>query len=488
MTTPTGPTESPRIPLLGEDGKFPAAFLPEGIGGGPGGAPLAVGKNDRGLAFMQNVRFEGPVRMGVAGDSTGNATNEWPDLLIKKLAVKHPDQKYLSTMLDPTSLVYNPPITIQPGVDIGSGVKARETFQGQAGELIGSTPPLGSAWWAEGSNSTGDWIRDGTGGASTTADTARAAAALDMGVLGDMETRIDFTIDTTTAAAARSVRIFTAYRTSSDHLFGQITISQSSGAAILALYQRVGGTLTKINTGTDPTATAIVANAAGQAVTVRAKREGKAFTFTVTGGGKTDTLTAELTDAALAAVEGGSKGGIAVTQAALLPIRMTLVELSLLNAAPLPEARFWNCSISGSRLESQQARLAELFPERLDVLFLSAGHNYQQRTPAEMFTLIDSFVADFRVLWPDTPIIITGQNPQFPPSSNAAAHNERQKALAAYCRERGFGYVPVTAKWLERTGKGRDLVQSDGIHPTVGATDTGSSFWADQVLAYLEAL
>lgn len=60
-------------------------------------------------------------------------------------------------------------------------------------------------------------------------------------------------------------------------------------------------------------------------------------------------------------------------------------------------------SVSGTRLEYQQARLPLLFPERLDVLFLSAGHNYQQQTPAELHAAIDSFVADFRALWPGTP-------------------------------------------------------------------------------------
>ncbi|KSZ56149.1 hypothetical protein Z045_24790 [Rhodococcus pyridinivorans KG-16] len=92
-----------------------------------------------------------------------------------------------------------------------------------------------------------------------------------------------------------------------------------------------------------------------------------------------------------------------------------------------------------------QDLFAEFFPQRLDVLFLSAGHNYQQRTPAEMFALIDSFVADFRALRTGTPIIVTGQNPQLAPASAQLAHNERQKALAAYWRERGFGYVPVTS-------------------------------------------
>lgn len=453
-------------------------------------APLVsrTGEHDGGRAFMQNVRFEGPVRMGVAGDSTGNATGEWVDLVIRRLAAKHPDQKYSSIMLDPTSLNYNAPVTIQPGTAPTSGVKARDTFQGSPGELVGSMPTLGTAWWAEGGNSNGDWVRDGTGGASTTADTVRAAVALDMGVMGDMETRIDATIDTTTVAAARSVRIFTAYKSNADHLFGQVTISQSTGAAILALYKRVGNTLTKINSGSDPTSTVIAANTANQAVTFRAKREGLRFTFTITGGGKTDTLTADVTESDLAAIEGGAKGGIAVTQAAQLPLRMTLVELSLLNAAVPDEAIFWNSSISGSRLESQQARLAELFPQRLDVLFLSAGHNYQQRTPAEMFALIDAFVDDFHELWPGTPIVITGQNPQYAPASARLAHNARQKALAEYCRKRGFGYVPVTARWLEQANKGRDLVQADGIHPTIGDTNTGSSFWADRVLEYLNAL
>lgn len=446
-----------------------------------------TGFADAGLTFMQNVRFESQVRAGLAGDSTGNAPDEWFDLLAKKLGAAHPDQKYSVTHWNDASQSFDAPTVLQPGTSPTSGVKARDTFQRTSAELVGSKPDIGANWSTDGSNGNGDWTVE-PGAAVASAETTRGGQLLDMGVSGDMETRVDMTIDTTTVAAARSMRLYNAYKSTTDQLFAQITVSQSTGAATLAIWKRIANTSTKITASTDVTSKAIAANTAGQAVTARIRLEGTTVTFTVAKGGTTDTVTATITESDAAALSGASKGGVAIVQSAPLPVRMTLVELSLLNALPSPDALFVNTSVSGTRLEYQQARLAQLFTERLDVLFLSAGHNYQQRTPAELHDLIDSFVADFRALWPGTPIVLTGQNPEYAPATARLAHNARQQSLAAYAKSRGFGYIPTTAAMLAESDKGRSLVQADGIHPTVGETGSGSAFWRDRAHDYLTAL
>lgn len=446
-----------------------------------------IDKYDHGLTFMQNVRFESKVRAGLAGDSTGNAPDEWFDLLVKKIGAEHPDQKYSIAHWNDTNQSFDAATVVQSGTAVESGVKARDTFNRTGPDLAGSKPDLGANWSTDGSNANGDWTLDGAA-AVNTSETTRGGQYLDMATSGDMETRIDLTIDTTTVASARSFRVYTAYKSTTDHVFAQVTISQTTGAANLSIWKRISNTASKITASTDVVSTAIAASTANQAITVRFKIEGRNLTFTVKKGSTTDTVTAQLSAAEAEALAGASKGGIGVVQSALLPIRMTLFELSLLNALPAPEALFYNTSVSGTRLEYQQARLAQLFPERLDVLFLSAGHNYQQRTPEELHSLIDSFVNDFHALWPDVPIVITGQNPEYAPATARLAHNARQQSLAMYARSRGFGYIPTTAKMLAESDKGRSLVQADGIHPVVGETGTGSAFWRDVAYDYLKSL
>lgn len=443
---------------------------------------------DGGLAFMQKVRYEQAVRVALAGDSTGNNADEWFELMAASLGAAHPDQKYSMTRWDDDNQVFLAPAVIQAGNVVATGVKARDTLNTVSADLSGRTPTLGGSVWSnDGSNGAGDWTV-AADGATATAETVRGTQLLDMGVSGEMETRIDMTLSTVIAAGARSIRVMGNYKSTTDHVFGTIVVTQAAGAVQLNIFKRIGNVATKISAATDITSTAVAANTAGQAITAKIRLVGTTVTFTVNKGATTDTVTATLSAEEAAVLADASKGGVAVSQSVPLPVKMTLFELTLLTAPAVVEAKFWNTSVSGTRLEHQQARLATLFPERLDALFLSAGHNYQQRTPAEMHDLIDSFVADFHELWPGTPIVITGQNPEYAPATARLAHNLRQQSLPAYCKARGFGYIPVTHEFFTKANKGRDLVLPDGIHPITGATNTGSSLWRDLVLAYLNAL
>lgn len=451
-------------------------------------APVWADERDGGLAAMQKLRFEQEeVRFGLAGDSTGNSSTEWFDLAATALGVAHPALRVEVPHWNDTTQAWDAATVVQAGTTVSTGVKARDTFT-RTGDVSGSTPDLGLPWTNDGSNALGDWAMDGSK-AVATAETVRSTVLQDMQVDGEMEVRIDFNISTVTASGARSVRFLTSYKSATDHIFGNLAVNQSTGAVTLNLNKRLGNVVTKISPTTDPTSAAIAANTANQDVTSRIKVVGNTVTFTLTRGGTTDTLTGTLTEPDLAAIAGAKKGGVFVSQATNpLPFSMDLFEISLLTAEPSVKATFWNSSVSGSTLAYQESRIATLFPEPLDVLLLSAGHNYSTDAPEVHQGKVDAFVAAFHAVQPGVPIVITGQNPQFAPSGNRAAHNKRQSALKSYCRSRGFGYIPNTEKWLEQANKGSDLVQADGIHPTVGSSGTGSSFWRDRVLDYLNAL
>lgn len=452
------------------------------------GIAAAGGGADGGLAFMQKVRYEQGVRAAMAGDSTGNNSDEWYEMMVAALGVAHPDQKYSMTRWDDVNQVLLAPTVLQAGNAVTVGVKARDTLNTVSADLSGRTPTLGGSVWSnDGSNGVGDWTVAADGATATT-EAVRGTQLLDMGVSGEMETRVDLTLSTVIAAGARSIRVLGNYKSNTDNMFGTIVVTQAAGLAQLNIFKRINNVATKISAATDITSTAIAANTAGQAITAKIKLVGTTVTFTVNKGATTDTVTATLTAEEAAILRDGSKGGIGVNQAVPLPVRMTLFELTLLSAPAIVEAKFWNTAVSGTRLEYQQARLATLFPERLDVLFLSGGHNYQQSTPAEFQALLDSFVTDFHALWPGTPIVITGQNPEYAPATARLAHNLRQQSLPEYCKARGFGYIPVTHQFFAEPNKGRDLVIFDGIHPVTGATATGSSLWRDIALDYLSSL
>lgn len=449
---------------------------------------LFIPQSDGGLAFMQKLRGEvSDVRAGLAGDSTGNFTNEWFDMLVDELADSRPSLTFKLTHYGESTQVWEPLTTVQTGDVPQDGVKARDTFARTGAELGMSTPDLGPNWTTDGGNSAGDWTLDGSGAVSSS-QTTRGAHMLDMQTAGDMEWRLDLNIDTTTAAFARQIRLHGRYKATTDHIFAELTVAQSNGAVTARISKRIANTVTKISATTDVIVPAIAANTPNQNVSISLRCEGLTNTLTITSGGVTNTVVGVITQSDYDTLYGATKAGIGIVQTGLLPVRMTLAELSLINAPEPLEATFWNSSISGTRLEYQQERIETLFPEPLDVLFVSAGHNYQTRTPEEMHALIDSFVESFHGVQPGVPIIVTGQNPEFAPATNRNAHNMRQFTLKSFCRTRGYGYIDVPERWIENPNRGRALVQEDGIHPTVGAVDTGSSFWRDRVLAYLNSL
>ncbi|NKS79406.1 hypothetical protein GS539_29515 [Rhodococcus hoagii] len=150
--------------------------------------------------------------------------------------------------------------------------------------------------------------------------------------------------------------------------------------------------------------------------------------------------------------------------------------------------RLYNASVPGSRLDHQQARLAAMTPQRPDVAFISAGHNYQTDTPEVFLPKVQQFVDALHALYPGVPIVCTSQNPEFTPAANPAAHNARQRALRTYAKQQGWGYVPGYEVFALRADGGRTCVQEDGVHPSFSvASNNGSQIWGDAGAQYLRA-
>lgn len=156
--------------------------------------------------------------------------------------------------------------------------------------------------------------------------------------------------------------------------------------------------------------------------------------------------------------------------------------------------KIYNGSMPGSTLSYHRGRVPTLFPERLDLLIVSTGHNYRAQTAEPYLAEIHAFVADVRALYPGVEVVVSSQNPSFSdglwPAANVAAHADRLAALRSSALAAGYGYIPVYEAFAGKPDGGRAWVMGDGIHPLhdPSGEHDGSVLWVEQVNAYFAAL
>lgn len=432
---------------------------------------------DKGHAAASKLAIRsGDVAVGVAGDSTGNADGEWPYLTSAAIGERVPTLTVESRLWNDAAQDYAADETIQNGLAEGvQGVAFQDTFTRTVAELAGSTPDIGPAWGTSGSNALGDFSTDGTA-AVCSGDTVTSALLANTGAAGDMKLTVNVNMDTTGGAETKLSRLYFNYLSPDDHLYLQISL-WAAGGSQLSVFKRINGVVTEIAaapagllpTGTDTTAQIVVEKIGGQVV---ATVNGQEFAGVLTQP------EAEL-------LNGSDTAGLMAQKAGL---RVTIFTVELTTLAPGQHMQLWNASMSGSRLDYQLDRLEQMFPEPLDLIFISSCHNYGSDTAGEYIAKLDAFVAALRLQRPEAGIIVCSQNPQIPPAAGGEAHLSRLAALRSYCHTKGIGYVPVVEAFRALADGGESLIADDGIHPTPGATGTGSALWRDVVLDYLEAV
>lgn len=426
-------------------------------------------RTDNGEYFMSALDCGiSPLRAGVAGDSTASDPPEWADSLMVKLGLRYTDRTIEIPHWNDATQAYNAPTVIQTGT-VANGVAFHDTFTRTAGELYNTQPDIGPVWGRDGSNAMGDWTIDGSAAVSTS-DATQGVLIANVSP-GNHKVTSSITMSTLSRGTATNwdpIRLIKDF--SSNYIFARIAVS-TAGVPTAYMYKRVAGVQTAIGTLNTP----IASNTASVTFTAILERNGTQVNLTVNGNNVAHTLTAE----EVALLEGTSMIGMSKSSVAGDKVNDFKVELS--GAVP-PILTFYNGSMSGSKLEYQQARLALMYPQPLDLLFVSAGHNYGSATaPNDFIKQLDSFISDFRAIQPNAGIIITSQNPQKSPASAFTAHLNRQAVIRSYASSRGFGYIPVIEKWLKQANKGNDLIATDGVHPI----DAGSNLWRDLVYDYL---
>lgn len=417
----------------------------------------------------------GDIRIGIAGDSTGNASNEHFDLLVGKMAAFDTNRRVeILSWLD-GSQAYASPTVVQAGGAVG--VIFRDTFTRTAADLTGTTPDIGAVWQA-GAAATGDWSVDGAD-AVKTSDATVGVMNVNLGrVITDHTLTASFGMTTENTGSGYYIRFYPCYVDDSNHLIVAIAIS-SSGATTLQLSKRVAGTLSVIDSTTSSGFTNATAGLQEGSVTFT--RSGASVTAVWTTPGGTKTLTGTLAGGDVTALAASTNFGLSASRAG---IKVHAIELQ---AASAVDRTLWsyNASRAGSILTYQQDRLALMYPQPLDLLVICSSHNYASNiTPALYEDALDSFIAAFREVQPTAAIVISSQNPRFAPATGVAAHQARLASLRSYCARNGYGYIPVGEAFLGRPDW-QGLIETDGVHPTVG-TGSGSEFWAGVDADYFE--
>lgn len=450
-----------------------------GLPSGGGLSPLLREylEQDSGQAFAAKMDAgTEDVVLAIMGDSTGNASDEWVRLTVDTLAAAHPASRVVYVPWDSATEAYGAPVEVQAGDVPATGVVFRDTFT-RTGDVYGSTPDLGPVWGGYG-NTVGDWTMNGTD-AVRTEDATSSELIADTGVGGDMEFRLDATVNTLARSATKLFRLYMKYLDSNNSLTLQLSV-YADGTTGWQVWQKIAGTTTVLGYGST-TAVAHKVESAPFAASLRF--EGVTVTATVNTDVRTwtlDTATAEaLRPATKAAITGS------VTPAGTLGDRLHSFEAEALGVGtPEQTVTVYNASEPGSRLDYQSARLATVLPEAPDLAILSSCHNYGSTAPAAYVSAVEAFVDQVRDLHPGTGIAVSSQNPQKSPAANRTSHAARLVALRTAALRKGWGYVPAFEAFRAQADRGESLIAADGVHPTAA----GSALWEDAATSFLNGL
>lgn len=422
------------------------------------------------------------ITLGIAGDSTGNDSNDWARVWLADFIASgaHPDLRVEYGLWSDTSQSMQSPLAV---LQAGTGTPAQpgqgivsDTFARAAASLGGTTADTGQAWSGTG------WSVNG----SAARVEASGAVVIPAGPAGDVTVTATLTIDTTApASGTRTIDLYSNYLNASNYLWTRIVVN-STGNVTRTLWKRIGGVNTQVAAGptSDPggASLGLTANAVNT-VPMTISLTGRTLTTTINSGNQ---LQATITEADFTALGGsvglasGSIGGIGTT-----------LDNFTVDVPDVPYGgqllRIYNGSHAGSVLAYARDRVAAMFPTIPDVVLINSGHNYSANSPSVYLAAVVEYVTALRAVYPAALVIASSQNPQKSPSTTVKAHTSRLTELRVKALREGWGYLPALEAFLSQPDRGDSLVQADGIHPTVGTGATGAQLWADTWQAYLDA-
>ena len=436
-----------------------------------GNVTIARGSNDA-AGELVAARLDTAVTditVGIAGDSTGNDSDEWVRAWLATIGPRYPDLRIEYGLWSDATQTMPVLSVLQAGVSgVVSGVKLTDTFTRTAADINGSTPDMGPAWSAPASI----FSLDG----SKAVCTGSGHAISDGLITGDVTiSATGVTLDTRDSPTQRQLQLLAKYVNANTHVYLYVNVS-ATGNASVGIYKRIGGTATLI--------------AGGAAVSAGIPPDTAAFTFnaslavvgaTVTAVVNGVTVTGTLTGPDIATFQPATKYGFGSSGSGSAGAISVDGVTASVDADAGQKLTVFNGSMPGSQLIYAQSRVALMFPEAPDVVIINSGHNYGAGSPAVYLTAVDDYISALHAVYPDARIIVSGQNPEFSPAANRVAHARRLTELRVYALTNGYGYVPALEAFMNEPDGGASLVMGDGIHPT----PAGSALWAATFDNYL---
>lgn len=433
---------------------------------------------DRGEALMTALDQKRSCTLAILSDSTGYKNSsgnyvgtdgrEWPLQVAYALATRYNTAVVnYNTLATSSPIVYATEVEVSDGGGVTPGaVVLSDSFARTAATLNGTSPDVGSGTWA-GGGANYTLPGDGTATAIATATATYCSVA----TTGYLKTVVEATINTESTGA---VNVISSRVNTQSYLMVVIDLAADS----IVFREVYGNVITVVGTGTFAAAGIPSTGTANVTITVEHKTGGTAVftvgTFTAThtfGAGKSDFYTA----ATACGFSGNNNGH-----------KFTSIEVSL---APSEAAADGTLTVRNGSAGSRDAQwsiagLATLLPEKPDLVIPEHSHNHEDETPEEWQAVLAEVASATKALHgSDVGFSFASQNPQYAPTANAAAHNARMASLRRWCRENGYGYIPVYEAFMAHADP-QSLVRADGVHPTAAGID----LIAQVVLAYLVAL
>lgn len=414
--------------------------------------------------------------LAVAGDSTGNGSDEWVYGLSQWLASQQPSIRVEYRLWNTTNLNYDSTQVLQTG-DLSSRVVFSDTFSSGSGEVYGRIPDTGVAWSYDGSSALGDWTVS-SGKLVRTSDTTTSTILAPYGIQGDAKftlTNLNFS----TVGDGVATQIFTVYLhyiDGSNSLYCDIRVS-SAGAVTSNVFKRVAGTTTNIGSVTSPAL--IPGSTSNVTINFEVERVGTAVTTRVNG--TTLVSATALTSGDVTVFNAGQKCGFVGGSGNLTSMSIDSVAVTVTPTVDtVPKISIYNGSAPGQTLAYQTTNFATMFPVAPDVMYVSSIHNYTTTTGSAYYTTLKTFCeTTVKGTYPSCRIVVCSQNPKKQPAIGAESHLAKISQTRILASDMGYAYMPVAEGFLSTSGWS-SLVQSDGVHPTVGLSGgTGSSLWRD---------
>lgn len=406
-----------------------------------------------------------PVAMQVLGDSTGNDTYEWPNLLAQYLATKYPAWTVKTRLWNDTTQSYDAPVVLQ------TGPNGEQYAQGAAGQL-----------------------------------TRRVSAGSVTHISGVMDVRVKMAPDAWAATGVfmgrengAGARSWWAAMNSAG--YPQFVLSTDgtnlvtlTGLAVVPFAAGQAGWLRLVYTPDN--------GAAGKTLQPYTSTDG--VTWTALGGLVTSAGAGVLFNATTAPMDIGGRGGSTGLPGKFYEVQVrngvdgpnTVPNLvgswapspaagTQMTLAGSPVLTLVNGSKPGADIAylNDSTRLPKMTPNYgQQVIFLSDSHNESARQDTEFLSLYDSLVASVQSRFLGVPLVVLTQNPENG-GTNQVAHAARRGNLLTYATAKRIDIID-TFKAIKDDPRGLAALMVDTIHPNAA----GSQIWADQITGEFDQL